>query len=108
MYIYHGGNPSMLTTVTGEGIGTPNFCTGCSGHDNSIAYTTNDPSIFFLMCTCLTNKTKIHILEYIEYYVINWNFGPENKGIYIEILMISWHLMPYDWAWTLTLTYLEK
>jgi hypothetical protein len=40
--------------------------------------------------------------------VINWNFGPENKGIYIEILMISWHLMPCDWAWTLTLTYLEK
>jgi hypothetical protein len=73
----------MLTTVTSEGIGTPNFCTGCSGHDNSIAYTTND-------------------------HVINWNFGPENKGIYIEILMISWHLMPCDWAWTLTLTYLEK
>jgi hypothetical protein len=40
--------------------------------------------------------------------VINWNFGPENKGIYIEILTISWHLMPCDWAWTLTLTYLEK
>jgi hypothetical protein len=40
----------MLTTVTGEGIGAPNISTGSSGHDNSIAYTTNDPSIFFLEC----------------------------------------------------------
>ena len=40
--------------------------------------------------------------------VINWNFGPENKGIYIEIPTISWHLMPCDWAWTLKLTYLEN
>ena len=42
------GNPSMITTVTGEGIGAPNISTGSFGHDNSIEYTTNDPSMFFL------------------------------------------------------------
>jgi hypothetical protein len=40
--------------------------------------------------------------------VFIWNFGPENKGIYVEIPTISWYLMPCDWAWTLTLTYLEN
>ena len=50
--------------------------------------------------------TVVIILGFPNVFI--WNFGPENKGIYIEIPTISWHLMPSDWAWTLTLTYLEN
>jgi hypothetical protein len=69
----------MLTTVTGEGIGAPNISTGSSGHDNSIAYTTNDPSIFFLDVYLSLNRVSFlppPVRNNIFYEIETLGLGP--------------------------------
>jgi hypothetical protein len=65
-----------------------------------------DEPVLILGAPIPSPVTVVSLLGFPD--IFSWNFGPENKGIYIEIPTISWHLMPCDWAWTLKLTYLEN